>query len=135
MRQMQNFRFLGQPRRLRSDLRDQAIDMRGYTTVTVEESDFLDDFMALAPDFGPKDRSNLGSLTDLNFCGSLNELDNIPRSTEPQNTSNSTSQTQSYSKSSSSIHEQENRSPGKRRIHSAFGRFLQIQHLKQTFQG
>lgn len=104
----------------RGDLRDQAIDMRGFTTVTVEESDFLDDFMALAPDFGPKDRSNLGSLTDLNFCGSLTELDNLPRSTEPQTTSISSSAPQFNSKSSSSIHEQENRFPGKRRIHSAF---------------
>jgi len=103
----------------RGDLTDQAIDMRGYTTVTVEESDFLDDFMALAPDFGAKDRSNLGSLTDLNFCGSLNELDNLPRNSEPQHTSISTSQAQSYSKSSSSIHEQENRFPGRRRIHSS----------------
>ena len=110
----------------RGDLTDQAIDMRGYTTVTVEESDFLDDFMALAPDFGAKDRSNLGSLTDLNFCGSLNELDNLPRNSEPQHTSISTSQAQSYSKSSSSIHEQENRFPGRRRIHSsAFGEFCE----------
>ena len=119
----------------RSDLRDQAIDMRGYTTVTVEESDFLDDFMALAPDFGSKDRGNAGSLTDLNFCGSLNELDNLPRSSEPQSSSTSTSQTP-YSKSSSSIHEQENRFPGKRRIHSPFGRqtffrqFVKVQFRK-----
>ena len=106
--------------------------MRGYTTVTVEESDFLDDFMALAPDFGPKDRSNLGSLTDLNFCGSLNELDNLPRSTEPHNTINSTFQTQSYSKSFSLIHKQENRFPGKQRIHSAFGRFFKAKSINRN---
>ena len=47
------------------------------TGVSVEESSFLDEFMAC--DFS-RDRSNLGSLADLSsVSGSLTELDNLPR--------------------------------------------------------
>ena len=47
------------------------------TGVSVEESRFLDEFMAC--DFS-RDRSNLGSLADLSsVSGSLTELDNLPR--------------------------------------------------------
>ena len=49
----------------------------------LQESDLLDDFMSLAgPDLGSRQPSATGSLTDLTFCGSLTELDNLPRQTE-----------------------------------------------------
>ena len=129
---------------------EHAMDMRGLTTsVSVEESDFLEEFMAC--DFTPssRDRSNLGSLTDLSFSGtgSLTELDNLPRSTSgsgggdqnvicnnsTNNTSSITShhqqpphphhhQQQSGFKFSSYDQEQENRFPGTRRIHSSYGK-------------
>lgn len=123
---------------------EHAMDMRGLTTsVSVEESDFLEEFMAC--DFTPssRDRSNLGSLTDLSFsgAGSLTELDNLPRSTsgggggEPalicNNSTNNTSSITSHQsphhhhqqagfKFSSYDQEQENRFPGTRRIHSSY---------------
>ena len=51
--------------------------------VLLQESDLLDDFMSLAgPDLGSRQPSATGSLTDLTFCGSLTELDNLPRQTE-----------------------------------------------------
>jgi len=103
--------------------RDHVMDLRGFTTsVSVEESDFLEEFMSC--DFSStRDKNNIGSLTDLSFSGSLSELDNLPRTTD-QNVVGSNSgfgvQTSYTSKYPSYHHEQENRLPGTRRIHSTY---------------
>jgi len=105
--------------------RDHVMDLRGLnfsTSVSVEESDFLEEFMSC--DFSSsRDKSNVGSLTDLSFSGSLSELDNLPR-TSDQNIVGSNPgfgvQSSYTSKYPSYHHEQENRLPGTRRIHSTY---------------
>lgn len=110
-----------------------SADIRAFTTsVSVEESDFLDEFMSHDFPAGSRDRSAHGSahgsLQDLSFCGSLTELDNLPR--HPDSSSSvsvssgptSNSSTQSFKFSTLSYHqEQENRFPGNGRNHSGFG--------------
>ena len=101
----------------RSDSREHAMDLRGFSTgVSVEESALLDDAIDFFDARRDRDRSNFGSLTELSFSGSLTELDNLPRSGEQQ-----TSTAQQSFKLSSYDQEQENRFPGNRRIHSAYG--------------
>lgn len=114
----------------RSDPRH-STDIRAFTTsVSVEESDFLDEFMSHDYPAGSRDRSAHGSLQDLSFCGSLTELDNLPRHPDSASTSVSSSATcptsntptQSYKFSTLSYHqEQENRFPGNGRSNSGFG--------------
>ena len=105
---------------------EHVMDMRYggiATSVSVEESDFLEEFMAC--DFPPEagrssDRSvasSLGSMTDL----SLAEVDNLPRHSSGASGSN----LQGSSKFSSSYdQEQENRFPGShhRRTSPAYGK-------------
>lgn len=87
---------------------EHAMDMRTSpqltTSVSVEESDFLEEFMACDfPEAGGRDRSvasSLGSMTDL----SLAEVDNLPR--------HSVGAAGSGHKFSSYDQEQENRFPG-----------------------
>lgn len=100
----------------RTDPRDHAMDLRGFSTgVSVEESALLDDAIDYFDARRERDRSNFGSLTDLSFNGSLTELDNIPRGGDQQPSSSQ----QSF-KLSSYDQEQENRFPGNRRINSAY---------------
>ena len=96
----------------RTDPREHAMDLRGFSTgVSVEESALLDDAIDYFDARRERDRSNFGSLTDLTFTGSLTELDN-----------QSSSATQQHSfKLSSYDQEQENREPANRRIHSSYG--------------
>ena len=122
----------------RADQRDSrhSADIRAFTTsVSVEESDFLDEFMSHDFPAGSRDRSAHGSahgsLQDLSFCGSLTELDNLPRHPSDSSSSvsssvssgpTSNSSTQSFKFSTLSYHqEQENRFPGNGRNHSGFG--------------
>lgn len=110
------------------------VELRGFSTaVSVEESDFLEEFMAC--DFSTNRDSRIGSLTDISFSGSLSELDNIPRTSEPHygsschpvpgvsgrdQVSHGHMSTTGY-KYPSYHNEQENRFPGTRRILSAYG--------------
>ena len=103
---------------------EHAMDMRTSpqltTSVSVEESDFLEEFMACDfPEAGARgDRSvvsSLGSMTDL----SLAEVDNIPR--------HSVGAAGSGHKFSSYDQEQENRFPGahhRRNTPSAYGKLI-----------
>ena len=105
-------RFPGDfPRYLSGRGGEHVMDMRhgNFTTsVSVEESDFLEEFMACDfPEAGGRDRSvasSLGSMTDL----SLAEVDNLPRA----GMSSSLQVTQGHKFSSSYDQEQENRFPG-----------------------
>lgn len=100
----------------RTDLREHAMDLRGFSTgVSVEESALLDDAIDFFDARRDRDRSNFGSLTELSFSSSLTELDNLPRSGEQQ----SSSAQQSF-KLSSYDQEQENRFPGNRRIPAGY---------------
>ena len=111
----------------RSDSSRHSMDIRGFSTsVSVEESDFLDEFMARDYPPGSRDRSAHGSMQDLSFCGSLTELDNLPRHPEStssgfSSSSSSSSQQQGFKFSTVYDHEQENRFPGTRRMNSGFG--------------
>lgn len=95
---------------------EHVMDMRhgGFTTsVSVEESDFLEEFMACDfPDAGGRDRSvanSLGSMTDL----SLAEVDNLPRAGMSGSAGGLQVTPGSGHKFSSSYdQEQENRFPG-----------------------
>ena len=102
---------------------EHAMDMRTSpqltTSVSVEESDFLEEFMACDfPEAGGRDRSvasSLGSMTDL----SLAELDNLPR--------HSVGAAGSGHKFSSYDQEQENRFPGthhRRNTTLAYGKLI-----------
>ena len=114
----------------RSDPRH-STDIRAFTTsVSVEESDFLDEFMSHDFPAGSRDRSAHGSLQDLSFCGSLTELDNLPRHPDSSSvssssvtcpTSNTSTQSYKFSTLSSYHQEQENRFPGNGRSNSGFG--------------
>ena len=116
-------RFPGDfPRYLSGRGGEHVMDMRhgNFTTsVSVEESDFLEEFMACDfPEAGGRDRSvasSLGSMTDL----SLAEVDNLPRA--GMSSSLQVTQGPGHKFSSSYDQEQENRFPGNRRIHSAYG--------------
>ena len=95
----------------RSDSREHAMDLRGFSTgVSVEESALLDDAIDYFDARRDRDRSNFGSLTDLSFSGSLTELDN-----------QTSSGAQHSFKLSSYDQEQENREPATRRVHPSYG--------------
>ena len=101
----------------RTDPREHAMDLRGFSTgVSVEESALLDDAIDYFDARRERDRSNFGSLTDLSFSGSLTELDN-QSSSGAQHSQHS----QHSFKLSSYDQEQENREPANRRIHSSYG--------------
>jgi len=118
----------------RSDSSRHSMDIRGFSTsVSVEESDFLDEFMARDYPPGSRDRSAHGSMQDLSFCGSLSELDNLPRHPEStssgfSSSSSSSSQQQGFKFSTVYDLEQENRFPGTRRMNSGFGSVSTNQH-------
>lgn len=111
---------------------EHVMDMRhgGFTTsVSVEESDFLEEFMACDfPEAGGRDRSvasSLGSMTDL----SLAEVDNLPRAGVSGSAGSLHGAPGSSLKFSSSYdQEQENRFPGtaRRRTSPAYGKLHTI---------
>lgn len=98
----------------RTDPREHAMDLRGFSTgVSVEESALLDDAIDYFDARRDRDRSNFGSLTDLSFSGSLTDLDH-------QSSSGGQQQQQHSFKLSSYDQEQENREPPNRRSHSSY---------------
>ena len=101
----------------RTDPRDHAMDLRGFSTgVSVEESALLDDAIDYFDARRDRDRSNFGSLTDLSFSGSLTELDS-----QTSSVAQPALPAQISFKLSSYDQEQENREPASRRVQSSYG--------------
>jgi len=100
----------------RTDPRDHAMDLRGFSTgVSVEESALLDDAIDYFDARRDRDRSNFGSLTDLSFSGSLTELDS-----QTSSVAQPALPAQISFKLSSYDQEQENREPASRRVQSSY---------------
>jgi len=110
----------------------EPIDLCTITAVSVDESELLDEFIALAPDFGSSSgrHKELSDLTS-SIGSSLSELETMePRYTMTQAdshpstlfaSSSSTSKSLPTSLLSGSLHDHEQRYSTKRRIQSAYG--------------
>jgi len=109
----------------------EPIDLCTITAVSVDESELLDEFIALAPDFGSSGRhkelsdltssigSSLSELETMEPCFTMTQANSQPSSLFAS--SSSTSKSLPTSLLSGSLQDQEYRYSAKRRIQSAYG--------------
>lgn len=99
--------------------RSDPIDLCTFTSVSSDESKFLEDFMTFASDFGPKERP---SLTELNVCdrtGNVVSRQSCPTEVPTGTTGLASLPGQYGGDGLSGQHQHRDKYPAKRRLHSS----------------